>query len=63
MSIRRFKPARLQQWDTLVRADSLFRVLIEVLFDHENRIRALEGKAPITKNQALQAFKQRLRDL
>ncbi len=60
MTIKRFKSEPTKQWDKQVRSDPLFKVIIDILIVHENRIRVLEGKAPITRKQALQAFKQRL---
>ena len=36
------------------------RVVFEVLFDHENRIRALEGQGALTKQQALTAIRSML---
>lgn len=60
MAQQRLKPVPLHQWEVRVRGDPLFLVLIDTLFDHENRIRVLEGKPEITKQQALQAFRNRL---
>lgn len=36
------------------------RVIFDVFFDHENRIRALESKQPITRAQMRNALKTRL---
>lgn len=36
---------------------SAMKAMFEVLFDHENRIRALENKQPISRQVALAAFK------
>lgn len=62
MTITRFKPEPARQWDKKTHGDPLFTVLIDTLFDQENRIRVLEGKAPVSRQQALQAFKQRLKE-
>lgn len=35
----------------------IFKLMFKVVFNHENRIRALEGKAPVTASQARTAMK------
>lgn len=50
-------PAALDAYKSLQTNDAVKQVLFNLMFNHENRIRALEGKQPITKAQAAAALK------
>jgi hypothetical protein len=53
------RPLTTQELDARndAQIDAISTVLFEVTFNHENRIRALESKAPITKAQLKAALK------
>jgi len=46
-----YTPEQLQAIEDKSADDAILLKIGKVLFNHENRIRALEGKAPITVNQ------------
>ena len=53
----RSKTAQELDNEKTAEVDGQNRVLLRVILDHENRIRALEGKAAITMNQLKNALK------
>lgn len=51
------RPDAGADFDRRVKTDRLLRVLFEVTFEQENRIRALERRAEITRAQAVAALR------
>lgn len=56
MSAKRWSKAG--EFDRDVVRDPVLRVLLRVMFDQENRLRVLEGRAAISEAQARTALKQ-----
>lgn len=52
-----FLPAAVQDVLKKIQVDKLDLVQMQIAFNHENRIRALEGKAPLTASQFRDAIK------
>ena len=60
MSARRWRPGTAtQEFDRKISGDRVLRALFEVMFDQENRLRALEGRPALTRKQAQAALRQR----
>ena len=48
-----------ERFDLEIKRSRILRVLFEVMFDQENRLRALEGLSPITRAQARTALRNK----
>jgi len=66
MGARRLKPegvaaaAAAKAFDRQARADPVVRALMEHLFEMENRVRKLEGKAPVNRAAVRAAFRTKV---
>ncbi len=62
MSARRWPGRRVDagaNFDRRIGRDPILKPLFEVMFNQENRLRALEGKPALTRTQARQALRDR----
>jgi hypothetical protein len=58
LSLRPSNASVLDAYKDSQAAELTVKNAIKIIFNHENRIRALEGKQPITANQLRQAIKE-----
>lgn len=56
MSARKWKTAEqrdlTRRFNRAIKADPLLKTMFEIMFDQENRLRALESRPPVTRAQA-----------
>ena len=57
--LKRHKLPAASEFAARIKNDRVLKALFEVMFEQENRIRALENKSPITRAQAKTVLKQK----